>query len=286
MSCLNRRRVLGVSFVVVTLVFAAAAPAEAQSDYEPLFDKFNFKVAGSWVGMTTEMRLDSEILGEGTTLNFEEDLKLGKNETIPTLAFDWQIARKHKLGVRWQSIDRDSSAQALTEIQWGDETIPIDANITLGFDITQIFVDYTYYPWVKERWAAGFGIGLRVMDFSTTLAWNEEDVGEEASTEARGNGPLPYLYFEYRSLFSDHWRFITGLGWLYLEIDDIKGGQWIGRVGIEYLLGDHWAFGGSVNAATIDVDWKGIENSDGESVLAAALDMDIYDVTVFVRVRF
>jgi hypothetical protein len=87
-------------------------------------------------------------------------------------------------------------------------------------------------------------------------------------------------------MFSDNWRFITGYGWLYIEIDDIKGGQWIGRVGIEYLLGDRWAFGGTLNAAKIDVDWKGIDNPDGESLLAAALDMDIVDVTVFARVRF
>jgi len=286
MSCLKQRSFLVVSFVVVTLVLAAAAPAEAQSKYGPLFDKFNFKVGGSWVAMSTEIRLDSEALGKGTTLSFEDDLNLGSDETIPTVAFEWQIARKHKLGVRWQDITRASSAQALTEIQWGDEIIPIDANISLGFDITQTFLDYTYYPWVKERWAAGFGIGLRVMDFSVSLAWSEENVGEEASSDTSGTGPLPYLYFEYRRMFSDNWRFITGYGWLYIEIDDIKGGQWLGRVGIEYLLGDRWAFGGTVNAAKIDVDWKGIDSSDGESVLAAALDMDITDVTVFVRVRF
>ena len=286
MSCFKQRSVLVVSLVVVGLVLAAAPPAEAQSKYGPLFDKFNFKIAGSWVAMTTEIRLDSEVLGTGTTLSFEDDLNLGSDKTIPTLAFEWQMGRKHKLGVRWQDITRASTSQALTEIQWGDETIPIDANISLGYDIAQTFVDYTYYPWVKERWAAGFGIGLRVMDFSVSLAWSEENIGEEASSDTSGTGPLPYLYFEYRRMFSDNWRFITGYGWLYIEIDDIKGGQWIGRVGIEYLLGERWAFGGAINAAKIDVDWRGIENDDGDAVLAAALDMDIVDVTVFVRVRF
>ncbi len=286
MSCLKQRSVLVVSLVVLGLVLAAAPPVEAQSKYGPLFDKFNFRVGGSWVAMSTEIRLDSEALGKGTALNFEDDLNLGADQTIPTLAFEWQIARKHKLGVRWQDITRASSAQALTEIQWGDEIIPIDANIALGFDITQTFLDYTYYPWVKDRWAAGFGIGLRVMDFSATLAWSEENIGEERTSDAGGTGPLPYLYFEYRRMFSDNWRFITGYGWLYIELDDIKGGQWLGRVGIEYLLGDHWAFGGTVNAARIDVDWKGIDNPDSEALLAAALDMDIGDVTLFARVRF
>ena len=279
------QRCFVIGLVFVALVFAAVAPAEAQRDFEPLFDKFNFQVEGSWVALNTEIRLDSEVLGEGTTLNFEDDLNLDSGKTIPTLSFEWQIAKKHKLGVRWQDISRDSSSQALTEIQWGDETIPIDANITLGFDITQAFIDYAYYPWVKDRWAAGFGVGLRWMDIQATLAWREENIDEEGSSDVKGTAPLPYLYFEYRRLFSEKWRFIAGFGWLYVSIDDIRGGQWIGRAGIEYLLGKRWGFGAAINLATVDVDWDGIETEEG-NLIKGAVNMVINDFSVYVRVRF
>jgi len=286
MSMIRNRYHFVIGAVFVALVLAAATPAEAQRSFEPLFDKFNFKLAGSWLGLKTEIRLDSDLTeGDGTKLNFEDDLNLGSGSTIPTLAFEWQIARKHKLGVRWQEINRDSSAQALTEIEWGDETIPINADITLGFDITQAFIDYTYYPWVKERWAAGFGIGLRWMDMTTTLEWNEETIGG-GSGDVNAAAPLPYLYFEYRRLFSEHWRFITGLGWLYLDLGDLKGGQWIGRAGIEYLAGKRWSFGGSLNLSNIGVDWKGLKDEEDNSHLSAEFDMGINDFTVFARVRF
>jgi hypothetical protein len=287
MSMVRNRYHVVIGAVFVVLVLAAAMPAEAQRSFEPLFDKFNFKLAGSWVGLTTEIRLDSDLGdGKGTTLNFEDDLDLGSNKTIPTLAFEWQIARKHKLGVRWQDISRDSSAQALTEIEWGDEVIPIDADVTLGFDITQAFIDYTYYPWVKERWAAGFGIGFRWMDFQATLAWREGNEDIEGSSDVKASAPLPYLYFEYRRLFSDNWRFITGLGWLYISIDDISGGQLIGRAGIEYLAGKRWSFGGALNLSTINVDWDGLKDEENNTLLSGAIEMAINDVTVFVRVRF
>jgi hypothetical protein len=281
---LNRSAVvIGVLFGA--LLLGAAGPAEAQREYEPLFDKFNFKLEGSWVGLATEIRLDSEVLGEGTKLSFEDDLNLDSGKTIPTLSFQWQIAKKHKLGFRWQDISRDSSAQALTEIQWGDEIIPIDANITLGFDIEQWFLDYAYYPWVKERWAAGFGLGLRTMDIQATLAWSEENVDEEGSTDVKGTAPLPYLYFEYRRLFSDNWRFTTGFGWLYVKIDDIEGGQWIGRVQIEYLTDKRWGFGAAINIAQASVDWTAITVEEGD-LLSAEIDLDINDFSVFFRVRF
>lgn len=281
----GRRALLTVT--VIGCVLMAAMPAAASEINQPLFDTFSFSLGGSWVGLATEIRLDSEVLGKGTTLSFEDDLNLASSETIPTLAFGWQIGRKHKLGVRWQDISRKSSSQALTEIQWGDEVIPVNADISLGFDIGQYFIDYTYYPWVEDRWAAGFGLGVRVMEMSATLAWSTVGgIDQEGSTDTKGTGPLPYLYFEYRRLFSDNWRFVTGLGWLYVKIDDIDGGQWIGKAGIEYLAGDRWAFGGSLNLASVDVDWAGVETRKEESVLTAAVDLDINDVTLFARVRF
>ena len=54
------RRFYGIAVAFALLALAAAPPAEAQREYEPLFDKFNFKLEGSWVGMTTEIRLDSD----------------------------------------------------------------------------------------------------------------------------------------------------------------------------------------------------------------------------------
>ena len=264
---------------------AAATPAEAQRSFEPLFDKFNFSVQGSWVALNTEIALDSETLGEGVILNFEDDLDLASSKTIPTLAFEWQIARRHRLAVRWQDITRDSTAQALTEIQWGDEIIPIDAGITLTFDITQYFIDYTYYPWVKEKWAVGFGLGIRWLDLKAQLQWEEETIGEGGDSIDQA-APLPYIYFEYRRMFSDHWRFIAGLGWLDLSIDNFSGGNYVGRASIEYLVGKRWSFGGAINLANANVDITDIEDEEGNPEFTARVDMSINDFSVFARVRF
>jgi len=287
MSCSNRMRTFVIALVGVVLMLSAPEPAEAQRDFEPLFDKFAVTAELSWVGMKTSIGLYEDELGVGGVLNFEDDLDLGGQQTIPSLDFEWQIAKRHRLAVRWQDLSRDSNAQALTDIEWGDEVIPIDADITLAFDTTQFFIDYTYYPWVKERWAAGFGIGLRFMDLKTTLAWRLDsgDV-EEGTQEADVTAPLPYLYFDYRRLLSDHWRMNLGVGWLDITIGDISGGQWIGKAGIEYLIGRHWAVGGAVNFATIDAEAKNIKDDLDLVNLRATIDMDIWDLSIFGRIRF
>ena len=287
MYSFSRPRLYVLGFVFVALILAISAPVEAQRSYEPLFDKFNFKGELSFVGQSTEIGLFHEELDLGGTLKFEDDLNLGDRQTVPSLDFEWQIGKRHRLAGRWQDLSRGSNAQALTEIEWGDEVIPIDADISLSFDITQFFIDYTYYPWVKERWALGVGFGLRWMDLTTTLTWNLQSGGvEEGSQKADVAAPLPYLYFEYRRLLTEHWRFIAGVGWLDITIGDISGGQWIGRASFEYLLGKRWSVGGAFNLATIDISAKKIDDDDGFGTLNASIVMDIWDLSLFGRVRF
>jgi len=268
-------------FTLVALV-SSALPAAAQGVYEPLFDTFNFKFEASWVNTSTIIRLDSENFGEGTTLSFEDDLGLPDKEAVPSLSFEWQAGRRHRLGVRWQDIKRDSSTQVLEEIEWGGEIIPIEADITLGFDIRTLALDYTYYPWIKEHWAAGFGIGFRVLDLKTTLTVENVELEEQIS----GTAPLPYINFEYRRMIGERWRVKAALGWLEVKIGDIKGGQYIGRLAGEYITGKRWGFGAAVNVSEVDVDWQNIGSPIEGDVLTAKIDLDIDDISLYVRIRW
>jgi len=270
------------AFLASLALILSAVPAAAQGVNEPLFDIFNFKFEASWVHTSTTIQLDSELLGEGTTLSFEDDLGLPDKEAVPSLSFEWQFGRRHRLGVRWQDVNRDSSTQVLEEIEWGGEIIPIDANITLGFDIRTLAVDYTYYPWVKKRWAGGFGLGFRVMDLATVLTAE----GVELEEQINGTAPLPYVNFEYRRIFGERWRFKAQAGWLEIKIGDVKGGQYIGRLAGEYITTKRWGFGAAINYSNVNVDWTGIESPIEGDVLTAVIDLDINDISLYFRVRW
>jgi len=201
---------------------------------------------------------------------------------IPSLSFEWQVGRRHRLGVRWQDIDRSSTAQALTEIHWGDEIIPIEANIGLAFDITTYAVDYTYYPWIKERWAGGFGIGFRVLDITTVLVVEEIELDEQVNVSA----PIPYINFEYRRMLGEHWRMKAGLGWLDLTIGDISGSQYIGRLAFEYITDKRWGFGAALNLSTVNVDWDVLAGGEDQADLSGHVELGINDISLYVRIRF
>jgi hypothetical protein len=260
----------------------SAVPLAAQGTAEPLFDTFNFKLEGSWVHTATTIRLDSKELGKGTTLSFEDDLGLPDKEIVPSVSFEWQFGRRHRLGVRWQDVNRDSNTQVLEEIDWGGEIIPIDANVTLGYDIRTLSADYTYYPWVRERWAGGVGLGFRVMGLKTILTVDNVELEEQVD----GTAPLPYINFEYRRIFGESWRIKAQYGWLALRIGDIQGGQQIARLAGEYITDRRWGFGAALNYSNIDVDWDNIDSPLDADALTAVIDLDINDFSLYIRIRW
>ena len=122
----NRMRAGRIS--ISTALFAlflttlAAAPVSAQ-EY-PLIDKFSHSLSGANAGLSTEIRLDSRSLGQGTSLNFEDDLGLDANKIIPQVSFQFRLGRRHVFDGAWSKADRNSTSQALDEIRFGDIVIP------------------------------------------------------------------------------------------------------------------------------------------------------------------
>jgi len=226
------RRIMTI--MTVLILGSAAAPAFAQKGtYEPLFDTFNFRLEGSFVTTNTEIRFDSKELGQGTTLSFEDDLGLDGRTMTPSLSFEWQMGRRHRL-------------------------------------------DYTYYPWIKERWAVGFGLGLRTLSILAAITVEGELVGQSGGADF--TAPLPYINFEYRRMLSAKWRMRAGLGYFYLAIGNYSGWQGIVRLSVEHNTFKNVGFGVALNGSEVVAD------ADSEEFFGQ-VDIGINDISFFIRIR-
>ena len=119
------------------------------------------------------------------------------------------------------------------------------------------------------------------MDLKSILTVDSVELEEQID----GTAPLPYINFEYRRVFGQRWRFKAQVGWLQVKIDDIEGGQYIGRVAGEYITGKRWGFGAALNVSEIDVDWDNIDSVAGDT-LHAVIVLDINDISLYFRVRW
>lgn len=267
-----------VGMMVLAGLFASAQRADAQT-YQ-LYDKLSIALEGSFIALDTHLRADSIEHGIGTEINFERDLQMERGKMAPTVSLEWRPWKNHRLGLFFKDIDRDSTAQAATEIIFDDIVIPIGADVRLGYDIRELGIAYTYIFKPRERSSFGFGGGLRVLEVGVSLfgRLESEDGAGEWHDSVDITAPLPFFGVEYRYMFTEKWRFQTDLGLFYIEIADIAGFQALGRATIEHLTFDNVAFGFGFGASNVDIDaandwWRG------------TLDLDIFDMRMFVRIR-
>ncbi len=131
MSGTSTQRSLVIAVMLGGLVLASSAPAEAQRAYEPLFDKFSFKGELSWVGLSTSVGLYDEESGQGCSPQFRGRPQARQPAFHPVPRFRMAGRQTPPSGGTVAESQPKSNTQALTEIEWGDETIPIDADISL-----------------------------------------------------------------------------------------------------------------------------------------------------------
>ena len=258
--------------LLATLLWCAASAAEAQ-EYS-LFDKFSGSLEASYLGLETKARVDSKRLGIGTELSFESDLDLGSSKSIPSVTLEYRLGRRHLLSAFWQDIDRSSSSQPLTEIQFGELVIPIDSNVELGYDIKEVLLGYNYYFVLKDRKAIGVATGLRFLEISTTLTVLGLDLTQEVDVIA----PVPFAGIDFRYGLSPKWRLTSTVGLFYIEIGDVKGSQSILGVTMEHLTFKNVGFGFKLRYSLVDLE---VDDAD----YTGTVDLEINNLTFFVRAR-
>ena len=257
-----------------SLAHRGAGAKRAAQEYS-LFDKFSGSLEAGYVGLQTKARLDSKKLGIGTEIDFESDLDLDSGKSIPAMTLEYRLGRRHLLSAYWQDIDRTSSAQNLKEIQFGELVIPIDAEVSLGYDIKEVLLGYNYYFVLKDRSAIGVATGLRFLDISTTLTLRGLDLTQAADVTA----PLPFGGIDFRYGLTPKWRLTSMFGLFYIEIGDIKGSQAVLGASLEHLTFQHVGFGFKLRYSIVDVE------ADSTDYLGT-LDLGINNLAFFVRGRF
>ncbi len=273
---ITRHRQCALTCTLLLAMVLSAAPSTAQ-EYS-LFDRFSLALGGSSLGLSTEVRLDSSELGIGTVINFEDDLGLESSKIVPALGFRARLGKRHLIDANWTKADRNSTAQALTDIQFGDIEIPAGSGVALSYDQEQASVGYSYFFLLRDRWGLGIRAGLRVLRLQTFLEVTDTVI--ELSDGGDTSAPLPFVGFSFRFGIAPKWRLISDFGWLSLKVGDVDGSQLILDAGVEYLAWKNVSFGVALSTSSVDV-----EVTDGED-FTGTIDLGSTAASLFVKGRW
>ena len=121
-------------FVALSSVLATDGASAADDGWQ--HDKrFLVWTRAFFASSDSVIRVDSQTLGlAGTLLDFEADLGIVDNKTVPIIGVQWRVAKRHVLDLAYFELNRSSNVIINEQIRWDDFVFPISANVSSFFD--------------------------------------------------------------------------------------------------------------------------------------------------------
>lgn len=172
------------------VLLALAGPIAAQE----LFPTFSARVGGFALSQDTGVGLRAASGRINREVDFEDDLGLSSDKTLPTLWLEWQPANRHLFRLGYYEVSRHSREKVIgREIVLGDTTYPAEAALSAEFKQTVYELDWTWWLVKRERSAFGAELGVTVLELNAAAAARVQ-VGSEVrqlSERASATAPVP-----------------------------------------------------------------------------------------------
>lgn len=255
---------------LVALVFLPCVAAAQGKNH--LYDKWQVIGSGTFLIYGTDLRIDRDDGGEGTTIDAEEVLGLEKTNFQPRASARWRPGRRHELEAGFQWADRNAEKVLADTIAVGDTSFAAGLRVKTRFNTSQGFLTYRYAIMARENTQLGAAIGLGPIFLSESI---------DALAGATGGGPDTTIaqFSQSKSFIGPtasigaFGRFRVGERWyieadaraLYLEVSNIKGEVFdLGGV-VRYFFSDRFGaevgYSGGWYSVTISRDGNLVDMS-------------------------
>lgn len=226
------------------------------ADTPILTDSVDFIVGGYLIALDTSAALGGAY-GLGSVLQLEEILGLDTHQNLLRLGIDWNVARKHSIGLTWFDISRSASGFFEESVDFLDLTFAGHYEST--FNVSYYGFEYRYSLINNNRIDAGFSLGVSTFDLSVSIAGEATVIGDDPSQpeievrEAAADILAPVPAF---GMFIDYAitrRLIVGSTVQYI---DLTVGDYDGRFmdlafTVDYFVSRHFSIGGGLASTDI-----------------------------------
>lgn len=186
--------------MLVLLVSALRAHAQAIPDHPALNDRFYFGLGAFFPQTTTQAQLQNNRTGVGTTIDLEQSLDMERSKTVPSFFGRWRIGERWRIDAEYFALNRTSERTLDREIAWGDQTFPVNADVAAKFNFYDLRVSAGYSFFRTTDKELGVGLGLHIAGYDVSLTSNTTGTdGEDVLA------PLPVLSFYGQFALTDRW---------------------------------------------------------------------------------
>jgi hypothetical protein len=210
-------------------------------------------------GSNTQVSVNSDIGGLGTTIDYQRDLGGEDGDTIPRIDAYYRFNDRHRIDFTSFSIDRKGERTLAIDITIDDDDYFIGETIKSDIKYTLYRLGYGYSFYHSPKTELTFTAGLNFTEYDLKFELDNGSKSESAGVTV----PLPVLGLRMGYAITPKWnvRYVSEA--FFFEIEDTFRGAIINfELNTEYRLFKHFALGAGlarigVNAEVDDDDWTG-----------------------------
>jgi hypothetical protein len=258
------------------LLFAGAACADV-----PLpLDRVSLSLGAFYPTVDARVQASSSDIA-GTNVNFQRDLGLGKQQTLPNFRLDFLVFDSQGFSISGYQYSRHASTTLARDIQFDGNDYDTSAFVEARLRLQTINGSWHWWFAPTATDVLGIGLGAAYYDLKGTLDGSITVNGGTASArgEAEGSAVAPLLTLGWRHAFSDRLRAYADFSGVRKPSGALTGHLLNGNVGVEYYPWQNAGFALEYNANNLDL------KADKESWVGRAR-IHFYGPAAFVRLRF
>jgi hypothetical protein len=238
--------------------FAGAAEGEERiPDHPMLSDAWYVSAGALYAESNVTANLASGAIGAGALIDFEDDIGLAEDNVIGLFNARWHFTRRWQLEVEYFKSDREHEKQAQRVINWGDVSIPVDAQATGTFNMEDFRVSVGYAFFRSKDKEVGIGLGAHVAKLEAGLA--TRNFGSDFASQT---APLPFITIYGRVALTDRWLMSVRVDRLSLDTGDIDGKVFSSGLDLTYQPWRHFSITAgfrdvNFQVSSVSSDWRG-----------------------------
>ena len=245
-------------FAGVLIAASLGAHADDSSNVWMQYDRSTAHLGTYIANYDTDMLLASELTGTGTPVNAEDDFGLDDSTANILLHLDRRFADRHRVDFAFYDLSRDGAGTVDREIEFGEITIPVGADVASTFDYRVGKLTYSYSLRQTRTIDLAVAAGIYFADFDVDVT--NLDNGEREGDD--GFVPVPLIGLRGAYMFSPKLIANGYIEYLNVDTSDAEATYIDTTVSLEYRLRDRFGFGAAYNFVNIDGEDK---DSDDEA---------------------
>ena len=269
----------------LTLLFLTPVLSHADEWIKPGSETLTFGIGVFLQAFDTTLRVDNQSVGAGSDVDLENDLGLTEDQSVFWTNLNWRFADRHRLGVSYFSFTRDATAEALEEIEIGDEIYPVGATLNTDFqaNVAPFYYAYSFIKKDKHELAGSIGFHWFEISLDVKGSASVSTVGDaDANFYASADAPLPLFGIRYDYYVNHRWTASAHGEVFNLDLTDealnFSGSLYNIRLSTDYWFTNNFGMGAAINwfnldAEVDDTNWKG------------AIDYSYFGPQIYVQAR-